>query len=670
LNLDPFCFSIGDLSSLNEYESGGRFVEVKKEKIVKFVCRRLIFYLIIRISFFLCLKQEKSFKLYVPFDFKKKISEASVQPEYVPSDYSKLSDNDTIHLAFQVIWRFKHMYHRLPKPWCAEDAQEFVDLVKHLNSNLPNPVDHLNEDLLKLFSYVCAGNLCPIQSVIGGIVAQEIMKASSGKFHPIVQYFYFDARECLPSTKLNDLKEITSHHPTAYHRQKSIKPDRYIGQINVFGENYQDELLKKKSFLVGAGALGCEYLKNFAMMGLCCSNEGKLTVTDMDTIEKSNLNRQFLFRSWDIHKSKSEVAVKAAKHMNEHLNVEAHLNSVGCDTESIYSEDFFDSLDIVCSALDNLKARLYIDERCVKSRKPLVESGTLGTEGNVQVVVPYLTESYSSSQDPPEKSIPMCTLKLFPNSIEHTIEWARDMFQGLFFNTAVSALNYAANPNEWLHSLSKTNRQHQLEELVNLKKTLVTEKCENFHDCISWARQNWQENFHNKIEQLLLYCPPEQKTNTGAPFWSSPKRCPHSLEFDFENELHLDYVYAAANLKAALHHINQLKDRHRVKEMLKNIHVTKFKPKESMKMKLSDLNKNEANSNDQEEISDEDDKMIDELKAFFDKNKQTLTKHLRLKPIEFEKDNDENLHMDFITSCSNLRAENYDIASTDKHNVN
>ena len=51
--------------------------------------------------------------------------------------------------------------------------------------------------------------------------------------------------------------------------------------------------------MVGAGALGCEFIKNFAMMGLSTHN-GKVTVTDDDVIEKSNLSRQFLFRDWDI----------------------------------------------------------------------------------------------------------------------------------------------------------------------------------------------------------------------------------------------------------------------------------------------------------------------------------------------------------------------------------
>ncbi len=65
---------------------------------------------------------------------------------------------------------------------------------------------------------------------------------------------------------------------------------------------------------------------------------------------------------------------------------------------------------------------MYMDRRCVYYCKPLLESGTLGTKGNVQVVIPFLTESYSSSQDPPEKSIPICTLKNFPNAIEHTLQ--------------------------------------------------------------------------------------------------------------------------------------------------------------------------------------------------------------------------------------------------------
>ncbi len=43
--------------------------------------------------------------------------------------------------------------------------------------------------------------------------------------------------------------------------------------------------------MIGAGALGCEYVKAFALMGIGCSESGKVTVTDNDNIEVSNLNR-------------------------------------------------------------------------------------------------------------------------------------------------------------------------------------------------------------------------------------------------------------------------------------------------------------------------------------------------------------------------------------------
>jgi ubiquitin-activating enzyme E1 len=65
-----------------------------------------------------------------------------------------------------------------------------------------------------------------------------------------------------------------------------------------------------------------------------------------------------------------------------------------------------------------------------------------GTKGNVQVVLPFLTESYSSSHDPPEKSIPICTLKNFPNAIEHTLQWARDDFEGVFTISPENARQY------------------------------------------------------------------------------------------------------------------------------------------------------------------------------------------------------------------------------------
>ncbi len=134
----------------------------------------------------------------------------------------------------------------------------------------------------------------------------------------------------------------------------------------------------------------------------------------MDTIARSNLSRQFLFRNHDIDRLKSESAAKAILAMNPALRIQAHCNKVAPDTEHVYDDAFWDGLDGVCTALDNIDARLYVDQRCVYYQKPLLESGTLGTKGNTQVVVPFLTQSYGATRDAPEKDIPFCTLKDFP----------------------------------------------------------------------------------------------------------------------------------------------------------------------------------------------------------------------------------------------------------------
>ena len=99
--------------------------------------------------------------------------------------------------------------------------------------------------------------------------------------------------------------------------------------------------------------------------------------------------------------------------MNPNINIVPYTNRVGEDTEHIFNDVFFETLDGVCNALDNVDARMYMDGRCIHYKLSLLESGTLGTKANSQVIIPFLTESYASSRDPPEKTIPMCTLHHF-----------------------------------------------------------------------------------------------------------------------------------------------------------------------------------------------------------------------------------------------------------------
>lgn len=70
----------------------------------------------------------------------------------------------------------------------------------------------------------------------------------------------------------------------------------------VVGEELVREIEKCRVFMIGSGAIGCELLKNYAMLNLGTakalpgSRQGFIILTDPDHIEVSNLNRQFLFR--------------------------------------------------------------------------------------------------------------------------------------------------------------------------------------------------------------------------------------------------------------------------------------------------------------------------------------------------------------------------------------
>lgn len=126
-------------------------------------------------------------------------------------------------------------------------------------------------------------------------------------------------------------------------------------------------------FMVGSGAIGCELLKNYAMLGVGTAKKtettqaGSIVLTDPDIIEPSNLNRQFLFREKHIRKPKSQTAGAAAIFMNPELkgNIVARLERVEEKSENIYTDKFFKDLNVVTNALDNVKARIYVDLRCI-----------------------------------------------------------------------------------------------------------------------------------------------------------------------------------------------------------------------------------------------------------------------------------------------------------------
>lgn len=131
-----------------------------------------------------------------------------------------------------------------------------------------------------------------------------------------------------------------------------------------------------KILVIGAGGLGCEILKNLALSGF-----KYIHVIDMDTIDISNLNRQFLFRKSDVGKYKAEVAAAFVEHRVEGVKITPH----NCRIQE-YDEDFYMQFQIIVCGLDSIEARRWInatlvamvDEENQDSLKPLVDGGTEG----------------------------------------------------------------------------------------------------------------------------------------------------------------------------------------------------------------------------------------------------------------------------------------------------
>ncbi|KAJ3328789.1 hypothetical protein HDU76_009286 [Blyttiomyces sp. JEL0837] len=569
----PFTFKIGDTRSFGDYKTGGIFQQVKQPKTFKFASLR----------------------------------DSLAQPEFVISDYAKFDRPGQLHVGFQALDAFRSKHGALPKPRDESDAQEVLSIAKEINKASPSPAE-LSDDLIKELSYQARGDLSPMAAVLGGLVAQEVLKACSGKFGPIHQYFYFDSLESLPQS--------VTLTPEACAPRNS----RYDGSIAVFGIDFHNKIANAKQFLVGAGAIGCEMLKNWAMLGLGTGPNGRIFITDMDTIEKSNLNRQFLFRPRDVSKLKSECAAAAVQVMNPDLKskITFFADRVGAETENIFDDDFWEQLDGVTNALDNVDARKYVDRRCVYYCKPLLESGTLGTKGNTQ--------------------------------------WARDKFDGLFRNPAENVNMYLTQSTFIDSTVKQSGNAKEIVESIHA--SLVTAKPITFDQCVLWARLKFEELFSNEIRQLLYNFPVDAVTSSGTPFWSGPKRAPTPMVFDPENALHMDFIVAAANLHAYNYGMNGERDYRYFKQILANITVPPFQPKAGVKIQV---NENETQQSQAQSDYAELESVIKALPT------PSSLAGFRLQPADFEKDDDTNFHIDFVTATSNLRASNYSIALADRH---
>ena len=339
-------------------------------------------------------------------------------------------------------------------------------------------------------------------------------------------------------------------------------------------------------------------------------------------------------------------------------------NRVSPETEDVFDDAFWQNLDVVVNALDNVNARLYVDQRCVYFGKPLLESGTLGTKCNTQMVIPHKTENYGASRDPPEKSAPMCTLHSFPHNIDHCLTWARSEFEGLYEKSPAEANAFLAKPEEYANACRAAGDASARENLEKVSECLLKSRCATYDECIAWARRRFQEAFHDKIAQLTFTFPEDAVTSTGSPFWSAPKRFPRVVTFSSGDAAHLALIRAMANLKAEVHGVARpdwAGDDQKLSAAIDAVAVEAFKPRDGVKIE-TDPKATEAAS----DHGTDDEAIIEDLLGKLEGVRAGFDASYRLGVIEFEKDDDTNFHMDAIAGLSNMRARNYDIPEVDK----
>uniref|UniRef100_A0A7C8Z9R5 NEDD8-activating enzyme E1 catalytic subunit n=1 Tax=Opuntia streptacantha TaxID=393608 RepID=A0A7C8Z9R5_OPUST len=245
-------------------------------------------------------------------------------------------------------------------------------------------------------------------------------------------------------TDIEPVEEVQAHHTpsdvpmvdsTANSRTRDLdklllRPGHLVGPTFEPGPQLRDDLQEyARVLVVGAGGLGCELLKDLALSGF-----KNLEVIDMDRIEVTNLNRQFLFRLEDVGKPKAEVAAKRVMERVGGVNIVPHF----CRIED-KDLDFYNDFNIIVLGLDSVEARSYInavacsfleydanDNAKEETIKPMVDGGTEGFKGHARVIIPGMTPCFECTiwLFPPQVKFPLCTLAETPRTAAHCIEYA------------------------------------------------------------------------------------------------------------------------------------------------------------------------------------------------------------------------------------------------------
>lgn len=450
----------------------------------------------------------------IKFDKKYRIEFRQIKPEILISHekilniYSRSFTNDVInfnhdrnallHKINMCLILFKTKYFRMPT---INDSKEVIDTLRTMTD-----MSYDEEFVIKIIS-ACTGILSPFRYLFGAITAQEVLKVITKKYMPISQFMYLD---------MVDLVSLTATN--------SSRVNRFSKLEKIIGRNMQNKLNNKNIFVVGAGAVGCEHVRNLASVGVC-----NIKITDMDTIEKSNLNRQFMFNQNDIGKFKSDSASNFIKKFYD-INVICYTDKLCYET--IKKNNYFKNVDFIMTALDNVEARLLVDEQCVNYEIPMIDSGTTGLKCSIQTVIPRKTLSYGSMKDPVEESVPLCTIKNFPYKIEHTIQWATEIFNEYFGElTGIDKKKFMKNlwNDLFIEPIEKMIKEHPYDEEVDGKKF--------------WSESRRYPNRQDKSDNLDYL----KFMKFGLDVLNDKS---NKLIFNRDNDSHINFITVCSNIRA------------------------------------------------------------------------------------------------------------------------
>ena len=605
------------------------------------------------------------------------------------TDAAKFGRADQLHVAFAALWQYEREHGEIPPARNDEAVEEVVSIAKRYNSAGKNSeesfsVEELDEDVIRTTARFASCTFQPLSSFLGGVVAQEAIKYT-GEFTPMHQWLHVDCFEVLPDRFVHQSgPEETAEEESS--GEFSPVGSRYDDLIRILGRPLHRSLMKQKALVVGSGALGSEILKNCALLGVAADPEGQglMTVVEDSEVKLSDLSTQLLFRESDLNKHKSDLVVDRIRRINEDINARAvHVVAErSSEAETRLGETLWSSLDVVFCTKERKQAHDYVDSRCVFYEKPLLDGDTAGSKGNLQVILPHRTCSYTDRPDEDKNVLPMPkSIRVFPRTLEDCVTWAKHEFIYLFSDDAEKAGRFLESPQDFLQELRRKTLEGERANVAD-RVTMEMESMQKVHElllhrhtqpidfsaCVEKVFNRFHRQHKDMIELLIEDFPEDYTLRDGSRFWSGTKRFPQVLEFNVDNPVHMDYVITAANLLAVNFGLVQVDappptewlDRQFVGRIVDGLAVP-----ERQVMGVRATEEELSSKAKQEETIARFEGLLDDLETL--SKDETKLKSVRVEPVTFLSKHSMDLHMRFITAASNLRAANYRMKEIPRH---